>query len=145
MKPVRTWIILANAGSAKILENSGPGKGLQKIFETSYEKQRETSYPDQQGRSFSSTTAARHKLEPNRGEDTVQISNIKPVLNLLQESRDKLKFDRLVVCAAPQTLGIIRDQMPDSLSKEVIAELPKDLLGVPMQNLPKHFESVLAI
>ncbi|MGI9351519.1 MAG: host attachment protein [Rhizobiaceae bacterium] len=145
MKPVRTWIILANAGSARILENNGPGKGFRQIFETTYKNQGEPSFSDQQGRSFNSTTSTRHKLEPNRSEDTALISNIKTIIGMLQESKNNSEFDRLIVCAAPQTLGIIREQMPRSLSREIIAELPKDLLGVPTQSLPKHFESVLAV
>lgn len=145
MKPTRTWIFLADSGSARIVENCGPGKGLFQIFETKFETDNESKFSDRQGRSFDSASTGRHKLEPNRNGDADLAENIKSVLKVLKRSHDNSEFDQLIVCAAPHTLGAIREQMPNSLKKPTIAELSKDLVRVSTADLPKHFESVLAV
>jgi protein required for attachment to host cells len=67
MKPTKTWIVIADSRSAKILENSGPGEGIVQhpslVFKVDSVKQ----YSDQQGRSFASASSARHKFEQHQG------------------------------------------------------------------------------
>ena len=145
MRPKRTWILLADGRTAKIIENCGPGKGLCKIYETDFEFSEKSTHDDQQGRGFSSTSPARYKLEPGGDEDHGVSAQIKKVLTTLEASHSKREFDRLILCAEPHTLGIIRQQLPAQLKPHTIAELSKDLVNVPVNDLSGHFEDVLAV
>ena len=55
------------------------------------------------------------------------------------------RFDKLVLVAAPKTLGDLRDLLPDPVKAKVVAEIDKDLTKVPLHELPKHLDSVLKL
>jgi protein required for attachment to host cells len=67
------------------------------------------------------------------------------VCDLLKASLERGDFSRLVIAAGPHMLGKIRETLSESLSKVVLAELDKDLTEVPFNELPKHFDHVLAV
>ena len=121
MKPTVSWILLADSGSARILENRGPGKGLVQLPGKTFKSAGPIRHSDKEGRSFSSFSPARHKMEPNAQEDPGLEEHVKSVLDALKLARSKGEFDRLIICAAPQTLGYLRDRLPGSLRKCTIA------------------------
>ena len=63
----------------------------------------------------------------------------------LEEAAHGHRFDRLVLVAAPKTLGDLRELLPDPVKTKVVAEIDKDLTGVPLRDLPKHLEAVLKL
>jgi len=54
-------------------------------------------------------------------------------------------FDRLVLVAAPATLGDIRKILPKPLQGVVYGEISKNLVHVPNQELSDHLGDVLAV
>jgi protein required for attachment to host cells len=48
-------------------------------------------------------------------------------------------YDRIVIAAGPKMLGEIRHDLPKALHDHIAAELHKDLVKVPLQNLLSHF------
>lgn len=145
MKPTQTWILIANSKHAHIMENKGSGKGLRKIPEKTFQAPEVNEYSDQEGRSFNSGSSMRHKLEAHHGEDPVLRDYITTIINSLAESYANKKFDQLVVCAAPATLGTIRNHLPNTLKTATIAEVAKDLTNIPDNQLADHFEEILVI
>jgi protein required for attachment to host cells len=67
------------------------------------------------------------------------------VVKSLEEQLGKKAFDRLVLIAAPATLGDLRAAMSKALQQVVHAELPKDLVNVPNQELAPHLSDILAV
>lgn len=142
MKPVRTWFLIADAVSAKVLENTGPGHGLKEIPGKSFAAPERPEFADQQGRTFNSVGAGRHKHEPHFSTDQAFADLLAEML--LEEDRQG-NFDRLVLCAAPDTLGALRAQLPKSVAGKVHSELPKNLMKIPQIELPSHFEKIIAL
>jgi protein required for attachment to host cells len=53
-------------------------------------------------------------------------------------------FDDLVLIAAPQALGRLRDKLDKQATQRVVADAPKDLTGHPLKDLAKQLEDLLA-
>ncbi len=62
MKPIITWILIADAGSARIVENRGAGKGLWQLENKVFRPPENNALADQEGRTFNSGSPARTSL-----------------------------------------------------------------------------------
>lgn len=142
MKPVRTWIIVADAKSAKIYENLGPGSGLSPKPELTMVAPKENPFADEQGRSFNSTSPMRHKHEPHFSNEGAFARSVSEVL---EKEEAHHHFDRVILCASPEMLGQIRKYLNKATQDRVLSEIPKNLGNIPERDLPGHFEDVLAV
>lgn len=149
MKAQTTWFLLANGANGRIVENRGVGKGIapveNMVFRTDV-KHAGDILADRPGRVFDSGGAGRHSME--YGSDPVREIEKQFATTLcttLAEARAAKKFDRLVVVAAPQTLGDLRAVMDADVKNSVHAEIAKDLTHVPDQELPAHLDKVIAL
>ncbi len=145
MKPVRTWILIANNGKARIVENDGPGKGLYQPRGLAHTSPGGADFDDQPGRAFSSVGEARSKMEQHQSGRLQSNAFASELVDELILSKRKKQFDRLIICAPPTMLGRVRALLPDDLKSDLIAELPKDLTGIPTSNLSNHFTNFLAV
>ncbi|MEI6098497.1 MAG: host attachment protein [Alphaproteobacteria bacterium] len=57
----------------------------------------------------------------------------------------KGRYDRIVIAAGPKMLGEFRHDLPKALAAHVASELHKDLIKVPLHDLPSHFAEVSAV
>lgn len=149
MKPVRTWILLADGTRARIVCNTGPGKGLQEVRGMEFEGDNFRSgdvMADRPGRTFDSAGAHRHAMEPpSDPQREAKRSFAGELVAKLQDQLQAQAFDRLVLVAAPATLGDIRKVLPKPLLTVVYGEIPKNLVHVPNQELSGHLGDVLAV
>ena len=149
MKPVRTWILIADGARARIVLNEGPGSGVTAVegglFEQDLKPTREIM-ADRAGRTFDSAGTGRHAMEqptdPVRQEKRHFAHHL---ADHLADAVAKNAFDRLVVVAAPSALGDLRAAMSDKVRDRIHAELPKDLTKVPNDKLASHLEDVIAL
>lgn len=58
------------------------------------------------------------------------------VVTLLDAHRRSEDFDALAIYAGPDTLALIRKEMPEALRQVVIREVPQDLLNLSPRDLP---------
>ena len=66
MKPIVTWVLLADGAQAKVFEHGGPGKGLTPVRDLLFEEeplQAREIMADKPGRSFSSVGRGRSAIE----------------------------------------------------------------------------------
>ncbi|MGB5215433.1 MAG: host attachment protein [Anderseniella sp.] len=149
MKPVRTWILLADGTRARIVCNTGPGKGLEEVRGMEFEGDNSRSgdiMADRPGRTFDSAGANRHAMEPHSDpQREAKRSFAAELVATLQDQLQDQAFDRLVLVAAPATLGDIRKALPKPLLAVVYAEIAKDLVHIPNQELGDHLADVLAV
>ena len=149
MKPVRTWILLADGTRARIVCNTGPGKGLQEVRGMEFEGENLRSgdiMADRPGRTFDSAGAHRHAMEPpSDPQREAKRSFAAELVARLQEQLQAKAFDRLVLVAAPATLGDIRKALSEPLRGVVCGEISKNLVHVPNQELDDHLADVLAV
>jgi protein required for attachment to host cells len=150
MKHDRTWILIADAGRARVLESLGPGKGTRPVDGLSSESPIPSSthdiVADRQGRSFESSNTMRHPLTPRTDpRDEMKRSYLEMLADQLHHRFLAGAFDRLVVVAPPSALGILRDAFSPQLAGAVTGELTKDLTKVPDHDLGPLLADVVRI
>lgn len=149
MKKTVTWILIADGTQARVLEHTGPGKGLATVKGLDWSippLQSQDIDSDRPGRGHSSGGSARSAMEPKT--DPAQHREAEFVRTVAHELDRKAKdgaFDRLVIAAAPIALGNLRKVLSDFVKKTIVAELDKDLTNVPTANVDKHFDGIIAV
>ena len=149
MKKTVTWVLIADGAQARVLENTGPGKGLQQVKGLDWAmppKQAQDIQADKPGRSFSSAGAGRSAMEPRT--DPVEHRETEFVKSLAANMDRQLQdgaYDRLIVVAAPIALGDIRKAVSPGVRKSIMAELDKDLTNLPTDKLAAHLDGIIAV
>lgn len=149
MKPVRSWIVIADGAQARILENTGPGRGLTPLpaesMRTTLHPSREI-YTDRPGRTFDSAGQGRHAKEaptdPHRDEKRRFAADLADHLNAAALNHS---YDRLILVAPPKTLGDLRQALSKEAATKISGELPKDLTPIADGDLPRHLGDVIAV
>lgn len=150
MRPVITWIVVADGVRARLFVNRGVGKGIEPILDREFVGSnlptREIG-TDQPGRTFDSAgVGSRHAMEPPTDPQRYQKRLFaRNMAGQLDGARKAGAFDRLVVVAPPDTLGDLRAAFSRQLQARVMGEIAKDLTKMPPGALPTHLGNVLAI
>jgi protein required for attachment to host cells len=148
MKPIRTYILIADGARARILLSEGPGKPLAEVqgSEQSQEIRPEHEMgADRPGRVHESASVVRHAIER---ADLHRREKDRFALSLAASLETRLaagEYDRLVIAAAPETLGIIRASLSEKVRAVVRAEVPKDLTKLPNTQVRDHLGAGLMV
>ena len=149
MKPTRSWIVIADGAQARILENTGPGKGL---IPLPAEDMHQTLRPsrdidaDRPGRTHDRMGPGRHAMEPPSDSHREEKRHFATELaGHLNAAVLKHSYDRLVLVAPAKTLGDLRQALSKEAAAKVDGELSKDLIKIPDQELAQHLGTVIAL
>ena len=145
MKAKKTWILIANGKTARILENTGPGKGLHALAGKVWHAPEKTAYESEQGVTNSSVGRSMHRMAPHNAPDKEESAFAEELAERLSKAHAGGEFDDLVLTAAPHMLGLLRPALDAQVRGVVIAELPKDLVKTPETDLKGHFDDVLRL
>ncbi len=149
MKGKTTWILVANGTEAFIARNLGPGHGIEKDLEAEFHGQNIPSrdiMSDAPGRTFDSGGQGRHAMErPSDPRRNNQQEFAHEIAAHIDSAANKNEFDRLVVVAAPQMLGALRQSLSNAARAKVSGELSKDLTRLPLHKLPDHLGDIMAV
>ena len=146
MKKTTTYILIADGCHARILASSGPGGDLKlvgKPYTAPNEKTRDLGV-DRPGRAFESADGSRHAMEPRvdwHREEKRRFAT--RLAKMLDRQAERKVFDRLVLVAPPETLGMLRAAMGPAARARVTAEIAKDLTQVAGHDLHPHLEKAL--
>ena len=148
MKKTVTWVLIADGTQARVLENTGPGKGLKQVRGLDWTIgafSAQDIMADRPGRSHASMGHGRSAMEPRTDpvehRETEFLKSLAGVLDRHQQQGD---FDRLVIAAGPDSLGDIRKAVSPAVKKTIIAELNKDLTNLPTAQLDQHLDGIFA-
>lgn len=144
MRSKKTWFLLANSQTARVLESRGPGKGLHQVSGESRSEEDDAPHRDQMGRAFASHGTMSHSMEPHN-DGNMPDEFLCGVMGKLADSHSEQEFDRLVICAAPATLAALRRLTPSALKSDILAEIDKDLTNLPLNKLASHFDDVVVV
>lgn len=148
MKKTVTWVLIADGAQARVLENTGPGKGLKQVdgLDWAIEPlQAQEIVTDRPGRGHSSAGSGRSAMEPRTDPVEHRESEfVKSVAATLDRRQQSGAFDRLVIAAAPIALGNIRKALTPAVKKAIVAELNKDLTNTPTAQLDQHLDGIIA-
>ncbi|THH34473.1 host attachment protein [Aliishimia ponticola] len=67
----------------------------------------------------------------------------KELADMLYEEAHKGNFDRLVLVASPQVLGVLRADMHQEVQDKIVAEIPKTLTNHPVHEIEKIVKAEL--
>ena len=147
MKPVRTWIVIADGARARIVKNAGPGRGVEAdsnlVFRSEHRKLQEIM-ADRPGRGFDSVGKGRHAMTD--GADAVR-EDERHFLQSLAERLEKEAmadaYDRLILIAPPRALGDLRPFLSKPVKNRVHDEIAKDLTQLPNDRLADHLSDTI--
>jgi len=149
MKKTVTWILIADGTQARVLEHTGPGKGLLTVKGLDWSippLQTQDINADRPGRSHSSVGHGRSAMEPRTDpSEHREAEFVRSVAEVMEDKAKAGAFDRLVIAAAPIALGHLRKLLSDHVKKTVVAELDKDLTNVPTPQLSRHLDGIIAV
>ena len=147
MKPVRTWVLIADGGHAKVLETQGAGSGLEAQADMVMSADLPRTHDiltDRAGRSFESQGHTRHaKAIPTDPHRELKRAFAKKIGKVLESKLAEGRFDRLVVIAPPSALGDLREALPKKVRAKVAGEVAQDLVKTPKSRIWSHLEVVL--
>jgi protein required for attachment to host cells len=142
MKPIRTWVVIADAARARVFETRGKGTGLTAVADMALDAELAPSREigtDRPGRSFESVGSTRHAMQSPSDLHREQKRQFARRIAEAVEARQATKsFDRLVLVAPPVTMGDLRAALPAKVKAAVAAELVADLTNTPVSELPGH-------
>ena len=146
-----SWLLLADAARARVVRfpkhAGGPEHApLETVFERNAEhRPLRDIMADAPGRSFASTGAHRSAMEYHSDPVLEETRNFAiALLNDLEARLDAGEFERLVICAPPRMLGLLREVMPRRLAAVVHSEVAKDYTRLPVLDLRALMERMAA-
>lgn len=149
MKPIRTWIVIADGSRARVVRNDGVGKGIKPALTYEFaapHPKRHKVESDRPGRFLDRGGAGKHAITPRTDHYAMRKRLFtKSVAASIDNAASRKYFDRLILIAPPATLGYLRASLSGSTRERVKAELAKDLTHVPMRLLNKHLAAILAV
>jgi protein required for attachment to host cells len=148
MKPIRTYILIADGARAHLLLSEGRGKPLTEVPDSDIRVDLKADHDlttDRPGRVHESANVARHAIE----REDLQRKEKERFVQSLAEGLDRRlanrEYERLVIAAAPETLGIIRSALSDKVRAAILAEVAKDLTKIPNPQIRSHLGEDLPI
>lgn len=145
MKPVVTWIVLANAKTTKVLEHRGTGKGLTALGRYTWHAPVARVPTDKAGVGHSIAGPAISAVEVTDAKAVNDALFAKDVIQHLAKAQSAKAFDRLVLVSGPHMLGLLRAQMNTALKAVLLGELDKDLSMQPTNGVAAHLGELLAV
>ena len=147
MKPIKTWVLIADSARARILENDGPGKGLKALDRLVFEGDHAATHDivdDREGRTYSSHGPGRSAIDAHSDPHReLKRTFAHHLADVLADELDRNAFDSLVIVATPVTLGDLRKLLPAKVAAKVTGEIHKDLTKTPNIEIASHLTGVL--
>jgi protein required for attachment to host cells len=144
-----TWILIADAGHAKVLQTIGVGNKLLPVtgFEFSQDIPAGKDITrERAARTHESMGQRRHAIEPKSDpRQAMKRAFAQEIAQRLDAAAAADAFDRLVVAAPPHLLGDLRQRFSAQVKKRIVAEIAQDLVKLPTAELRRHLASEVAI
>lgn len=145
MKPVVTWVLLANARMARIVVNKGQGKGLAALDGKYWHADKVPAARDQAGVGHSIGGPGVTGMSQVDKQRQTETEFAKTILSDLTKARLRKEFDRLALVAGPRMLSLLRAQIDEGLAALVIGEIPSDLSRQPLEQIEHRLGEIMAI
>lgn len=148
VQKIITWIVVADGARARVFVNDGVGKGVEERVDRAFVGSRRLNQDiqaDRPGRAFDSAGQGRHAMEPKTDPHRHEEREfIREFVGWLSDEVRSGAVDRLVLIAAPQTLGDLRQLLPKPLAAKVTGEIAKDLTRATPADIESQIGGILA-
>ncbi|MBY5931402.1 host attachment family protein [Tateyamaria omphalii] len=135
-----TWVVVADSEKVLFLRNLTDQQDPN--FEvTDVEEQENPSDIEQSanrpGRMHDGGPGHKSAMDDTDWHELAKERFAKELADMLYEDAHKGAFEKLVLVASPQVLGIVRDEMHKVVADKVVAEIPKTLTNHPVNEIEK--------
>jgi protein required for attachment to host cells len=135
------WIVVCDGKKALVMENAGDEKFLdlktRQVFEHPDPKTHEIG-TDAPGRSFSSVGYGRSAMEQADWHDQEEQRFLQRLLDYLSAAVHAGQIKSLLIVAPPRALGVLRQSYSHDVRKALRAEIDKDFVRMPVDEIEKH-------
>lgn len=138
-----TWVLVANASSACLYENGGPGKGLRKVrvFDHAASRAKRAQLVTDttgHGRSGAVRGIGHERATDPRRLEAERFAG--ELVGELETARRTRSFDRLVLAASPAFMGRLRRQLPAPLARSLVLSVERDYTRAEPRRLQRALE-----
>jgi protein required for attachment to host cells len=137
-----TWVLVVDGAKALVLENmtDGMDPNLRVV------RKEENDAPDSRGEATTSPEqqGTRRQLDANDYQTFEENRFAEAMANWLYKAAHRNRFERLVLVAPPRVLGSLRPALHKEVASRVVAEIPKDLTGHPVDQIERIVAEELA-
>lgn len=143
-----TWVLVADKSRARLFDwQSRDVLSEIKTFVHPESRLHEQDLvTDRRGRAFDSAGEGRHAQQPSTSARQHEAESFaKELVSMLDHGRSRQEYERVVIMAAPQFLGQLRDEMPSELQKVVLQEVNKNLAQESADDIRKYLPEVLPV
>lgn len=141
-----TWILVADNTRARIFTADTPSSPLEEIEDYSHSEGRlhdreiTTDLPGK----IKSVGAGGHTFEQPTDPKKHEAENFAhSLVKHLEEAHNANKFEQLLIISEPSFLGMLRNQLPETIKKLVSFELDKNLAAHSIDDIRKHLPEYL--
>ena len=148
MKPIRTYVLIADGARARLLLSEGRGKPLAEVPDSEHSQDIKPDHElsaERPGRVHESATVVRHAIERDDLHRREKERFAQSLAGDLDRRLANNEFDRLVIAAAPETLGVIRAALSEKVKAVLLGEVAKDLTKLPNPQVRPHLGDELPL
>lgn len=142
----RTWIVLADAATARIYEPQAGRRDWKLIAELTHPESRAKESElgtDKPGR-VKQSTGSRAAMEPPTPRKEVEIEKFaRQIAKALDDALVRKAYDRLVLAAPPEFVGVLRELLPKRVQECIEATVEKDYLHLDLPEARERLERQL--
>ena len=135
-------VVVAEQSRARFFIQAGAGKTLRELADLTNPEGRlheQDLLSDRPGRSFDSKGTGRHAMEPKMGaKKHSAIRFAQEICTYLETNRDE--YDKLILIAPPEFLGLLRGKLPDALAQLVSKEINKDIVRKDIKEIQQYLK-----
>jgi protein required for attachment to host cells len=138
-----TWIVVADAGRARFFARRLPKSPLTELSDLAMTAPPLDAPSDRPSRVHDRKGPTRHAVEPRKTPRAAAANSfLSAVAERINAGAQDDAFERLVVCAAPRALGLLRDGLADAAKSRIVAAFDKDLTRESVQGVQQHLDNL---
>lgn len=139
------WVVVCDGAKALVLENAGdakfPNLKTLEVFEQKDPPTRELG-TEKPGRTMSSVGHGRSAYQQTDWHDQAEQDFLSALVHHLDQALSAGKTKSMIIVAPPRALGVLRQAYTGALKSAVRAELDKDFVKMPIDEIEKHLTGV---
>lgn len=142
----RTWIVLADAASARLYEQDGPHGNWALLSELQHPESRAREselVTDKPGR-VKQSRGYRSAMEPRTPAKKLEARKFaRQLAKALEDGLLRKAYERLILVAPPGFVGLLRQELSDHVRGRIAALVEKDYLHLDQQKARERLEEQL--
>ncbi|WP_028746041.1 host attachment protein [Rhizobium mesoamericanum] len=139
--PSKSWVVVCDGAKALILQNAGDAEYMnlkvEEILSQPNEPDREigTGKP---GRTHAADGLSGSAVQQTDWHEQAETEFLKRVAAKMDVLVREKQARRIVLVAPPRALGTLRDNLTTDVQAAISAEIPKDYINLPVDQIERH-------